>query len=44
MSQGDLWVFVGKVPPLSERLLVQARERGRLSISDAVKLLAVGEL
>jgi len=30
-----------KVPPLSERLLVLARERGRLSISDAVTLLAV---
>ncbi len=33
--------LVAKVPPLSERLLVLAGERGRLSISDAVTLLAI---
>jgi Fic family protein len=33
--------LVAQVPQLSERLLVLARERGRLSISDAVTLLAV---
>jgi len=32
--------LVAKVPQLSERLMVLARERGRLSISDAVTLLA----
>jgi Fic family protein len=32
---------VAQVPQLSERLLVLTRERGRLSISDAVTLLAV---
>lgn len=32
---------VAQVPPLSERLLILARERGRLSISDAVTLAAI---